>query len=100
MRRGKPTAYFTDGDLGTLGRCAIPAEHRRLSVALARQGGQLFSGTELQHGFVIGLLELFELFFVLFADIQVCLTGWLQSVLNNERLRIARPVFKLLLCRR
>jgi hypothetical protein len=24
----------------------------------------------------------------------------LQSVLNNERLRIARPVFKLLLCRR
>jgi hypothetical protein len=30
---------------------------------------------------------------------NVCLTGWLQSVLNKERLRIASPVFKLLLCR-
>ena len=30
---------------------------------------------------------------------NVCLTGWLQPVLNKERLRIASPVFKLLLCR-
>ena len=30
---------------------------------------------------------------------NVCLTGWLQPVLNNERLCIASPVFKLLLCR-
>jgi hypothetical protein len=30
---------------------------------------------------------------------NVCLTGWLQPVLNNERLRTASPVFKLLLCR-
>ena len=30
---------------------------------------------------------------------NVCLTGWLQPVLNNEGLRIASPVFKLLLCR-
>jgi hypothetical protein len=28
---------------------------------------------------------------------NVCLTGWLQPVLNKERLRIASPVFKLLL---
>ena len=31
---------------------------------------------------------------------NVCLTGWLQPVLNKERLCIASPVFKLLLCRR
>ncbi len=31
--------------------------------------------------------------------LNVCLTGWLQPVLNKERLRIASPVFKLLLCR-
>jgi hypothetical protein len=30
---------------------------------------------------------------------NVCLTGWLQPMLNKERLRIASPVFKLLLCR-
>jgi hypothetical protein len=30
---------------------------------------------------------------------NVCLTGWLQPVLNKERLLIASPVFKLLLCR-
>jgi hypothetical protein len=30
---------------------------------------------------------------------NVCLTGWLLPVLNKERLRIASPVFKLLLCR-
>ena len=30
---------------------------------------------------------------------NVCLTGWLQPVLDKERLRIASPVFKLLLCR-
>jgi hypothetical protein len=30
---------------------------------------------------------------------NVCLTGWLQPVLNKERLCIASPVFKLLLCR-
>jgi hypothetical protein len=30
---------------------------------------------------------------------NVCLTGWLKPVLNKERLRIASPVFKLLLCR-
>ena len=30
---------------------------------------------------------------------NVCLTGWLQPALNKERLRIASPVFKLLLCR-
>jgi hypothetical protein len=30
---------------------------------------------------------------------NVCLTGWPQPVLNKERLRIASPVFKLLLCR-
>ena len=30
---------------------------------------------------------------------NVCLTGWLQPELNKERLRIASPVFKLLLCR-
>jgi hypothetical protein len=30
---------------------------------------------------------------------NVCLTGWLQPVLNKERLIIASPVFKLLLCR-
>ncbi len=30
---------------------------------------------------------------------NVCLTGWLQPMLTNERLRIASPVFKLLLCR-
>jgi hypothetical protein len=30
---------------------------------------------------------------------NVCLTGWLQSVFDKERLRIASPVFKLLLCR-
>ena len=30
---------------------------------------------------------------------NVCLTGWLQPVLNKQRLRIASPVFKLLLCR-
>jgi hypothetical protein len=30
---------------------------------------------------------------------NVCLTGWLQPVLNKERLHIASPVFKLLLCR-
>jgi hypothetical protein len=30
---------------------------------------------------------------------NVCLTGWLHPVLNKERLRIASPVFKLLLCR-
>jgi len=29
---------------------------------------------------------------------NVCLTGWLQPVLDKERLRIASPVFKLLLC--
>ncbi|MNR29313.1 hypothetical protein D3C85_1466920 [compost metagenome] len=68
-RQTKPTADFTDGDLGTLGAQSL---HRRLSVILARQGDQLFSGTELQHSFVIGLLELFELFFVLFADIHRC----------------------------
>jgi hypothetical protein len=31
--------------------------------------------------------------------LNVCLTGWLQPELNKERLRIASPVFKLLLCR-
>jgi len=30
---------------------------------------------------------------------NVCLTGWLQPVLDKERLRIASPVFKLFLCR-
>jgi hypothetical protein len=30
---------------------------------------------------------------------NVCLTGWLQPVLDKERLRIASPVLKLLLCR-
>jgi hypothetical protein len=30
---------------------------------------------------------------------NVCLTGWLQPVLNKERPLIASPVFKLLLCR-
>jgi hypothetical protein len=30
---------------------------------------------------------------------NVCLTGWLQPVLDKERLLIASPVFKLLLCR-
>jgi hypothetical protein len=30
---------------------------------------------------------------------NVCLTGWLQPELAKERLRIASPVFKLLLCR-
>jgi hypothetical protein len=30
---------------------------------------------------------------------NVCLTGWRQPMLNKERLRIASPVFKLLLCR-
>jgi hypothetical protein len=30
---------------------------------------------------------------------NVCLTGWLQPALNKEWLRIASPVFKLLLCR-
>jgi hypothetical protein len=30
---------------------------------------------------------------------NVCLTGWLQQVLDKERLLIASPVFKLLLCR-
>ena len=32
-------------------------------------------------------------------ECNVCLTGWPQPVLNKERLRIASPVFKLLLCR-
>jgi hypothetical protein len=31
--------------------------------------------------------------------VNVCLTGWLQPVLNKEQLCIASPVFKLLLCR-
>jgi hypothetical protein len=30
---------------------------------------------------------------------NVCLTGWLQPELDKERLLIASPVFKLLLCR-
>ena len=34
----------------------------------------------------------------IFSD-GVRLTGWLQPVLHKERLRIASPVFKLLLCR-
>jgi hypothetical protein len=34
-----------------------------------------------------------------FVHPNVCLTGWLQPVLDKERLRIASPVFKLLLCR-
>ncbi len=90
MRRDKPAADFTNGDLGTLGVQSLLNIGDYLSASPSR---------ELQHGFAIGLLEIFELFFVLLADIQVCLTGWLQLVLNKERLRIARPVFKLLLRR-
>ncbi len=67
-QQAKPTTDFTDRDLDPLGAQSQLNICDYLSSSPSKETN--FSGMYLQHGLAIGLLELFELFLVLLADIQ------------------------------